>query len=238
MRISLNDAFHMMGQAQYSTNWNEYYIQLSPGKFRDLFAPEDIPIRRSISHPEDDIVREKQGFIFASERMIECYDGTLTTLTDVLHEEKITVFGLNIKGEENIVPNIIWKDRTNDYQICLVDSEIINKQNDEKSFFKVKLDKEQLDNCLKEVEKERQKLVRKASENTSKGGRPPEYDWNKIEKIIEEELTKQIHTTSMRKIAAIVYKRINDEMNIDPPVDSELRRRVSIVKDRMLNCNK
>ena len=238
MRISLNDAFHMMGKAQYSTNWNEYYIQLSPGKFRDLFAPEDIPIRRSISHPEDDIVREKQGFIFASERMIECYDGTLTTLTDVLHEEKITVFGLNIKGEENIVPNIIWKDRTNDYQICLVDSEIINKQNDEKSFFKVKLDKEQLDNCLKEVEKERQKLVRKASENTSKGGRPPEYDWNKIEKIIEEELTKQIHTTSMRKIAAIVYKRINDEMNIDPPVDSELRRRVSIVKDRMLNCNK
>ena len=238
MRISLNDAFHMMGKAQYSTNWNEYYIQLSPGKFRDLFSPEDIPIRRSISHPEDDIAREKQGFIFASERMIECYDGTLTTLTDVLHEEKITVFGLNIKGEENIVPNIIWKDRTNDYQICLVDSEIINKQNDEKSFFEVKLDKDQLDNCLKEIEKERQKLVRKKSENTSKGGRYPKYDWPRIETIIEKELKKQPETTSMRKIARIVEGSIKTDMKIDPPYESQLRQRVSQVRVRMLNCNK
>ena len=226
MRISLNDAFHMMGKAQYSTNWDEYYIQLSPGKYRDLFAPEDMPLRPNISNPEEDIERENQGFIFASERMVECYDGTFTTLTEILHEQKITVFGLNIKGEENIVPNIIWKDQTNDYHICLVNSEIINTKNNEKSFFEVKLDKDQLDNCLKEIEKERQKIVR-----------PPKYNWDKIEKIIGEELTKQAHTTSMRKIADIVAERINNEMNIDPPVESQLRQRVSQVKVGMLNYN-
>ena len=227
----------MMGKAQYSTNWDEYYIQLSPGKYRDLFAPEDMPLRPNISNPEEDIERENQGFIFASERMIECYDGTLTTLTETLHKRKVTVSGLNIKGDENIVPNTIWKDRTNDYQICLVDSEIINKQNDEKSFFEVKIDKDQLNNCLKEIEKERQKLVRKESENTSKGGRPIKYDWNKIEKIMEEELTKQVHTTSIRKIAITVDKRIKNELKIDPPYESQLRQRVSQVKVKMLNCN-
>jgi hypothetical protein len=170
--------------------------------------------------------------------MTECYDGTLTTLINVLHEQKIKAYSLNSKGEEKIVPNTIWKDRTNDYRICLVDSEIINKQNDEKSFFEVKLDKDQLDNCLKEIEKERQKLVRKESENTSKGGRYPKYDWPRIETIIEKELKKQPETTSMRKIARIVEGSIKTDMKIDPPYESQLRQRVSQVRVRMLNCNK
>ena len=82
MRISLNDAFHMMGNKIYGPSWVKSCINLSPGKLRAI-DPEECLHFPDLEHPEDDIERQRTGIQIASFDQMICYE----TVRDGLYKD-------------------------------------------------------------------------------------------------------------------------------------------------------
>ena len=116
MRISLNDAFQMMGNKIYGPKWVKNCINLSPSKLRTI-EPEECLHFPDLEHPEDDIERQITGIQIASFNQMICYETVRDGLYKGLWNKEIKAFGIDKKGFETDIPSNIWKDITGDYRL-------------------------------------------------------------------------------------------------------------------------
>ena len=128
----LREAFERLGKSIYIAKWKESNITLSPGRWQLKVAHEEIPFIPDYSirttHPE-----EWQQYSndwpndgpIASEENVTQYEDVATRLKEVIWTSKLPIQAITEKGEIEIIPLSVWKDKTKQHRIAFYDSELI-----------------------------------------------------------------------------------------------------------------
>lgn len=224
---TLSDAFHLIGQLRFRRRWLPDSIFLCPGQIPDF----DFPILKDPNHmdpeeimnidPYSDIVR------LATEREIACYQYTVATLLDGILTGKLETIEVPLDDPQAAIPQTAWLDEPNDFTIQLLDSQVVQRRDNKKIRWHVKIKTESLAAFLEELTPTATKQRRiEASYKNVKGGRPSKYQWPHIENLIIQQLSESPEGTSNSKIARAVSAILQSE-GIDPPVESQLRARIA-----------
>ena len=230
MRISLNDAFHMMGNKIYGPKWVKSCINLSPGKLRTI-EPEECLHFPDLEHPEDDIERERTGIQIASFDQMICYETVRNGLYKGLWNKEIKAFGIDNKGFETDIPNNIWKDITGDYGISFIDSEIVFQN--EPEFREVTIEDEKIPEIAKLIRQdlEHEDRVQRGKDSYIKSNRET-MRWYYIDKIIIETFSSQNIPATIADGIRQIIKHLKKEgwklKNI--PEESTIRKRIKKIK--------